>query len=204
MPQSKPYQPLLLRLLHNLNALIALLAIVTSFLVYNAFDGRLLKLPLPRIPNIMGIHGTFGLLFLFVMPAFALYSFHAGEKRLVQPDSFKKLAQFGKPIWWYSLHRTVNTAMLLAATLALISGRMMKEEWLPNQEFYHIWYILHLTSWVLLVFCLAAHLLLNAKVGGANLILSMFDIHYRPQDNPAEWPNKIRSWLHRLTSKGGN
>ena len=204
MPQSKPYQPLLLRLLHNISALTALLAIVTSFLVYNTFDGRFGKLPLPRIRDIIGIHGTFGLIFLLVMPAFALYSFHAGEKRLVQPDSFKKLAQFGKPIWWYSLHRIVNTAMLLAATLALISGRMMQEEWLPKEEFYHIWYTLHLTAWVILVFCLAAHLLLNAKVGGANLILSMFDIHYRPQDNPAEWPNKIRSWLHRLTSKGDN
>ncbi|HBL11074.1 MAG TPA: cytochrome B, partial [Cyanobacteria bacterium UBA11162] len=40
MPQSKPYQPSLLRFLHGVNALIAVLAILTSFLVYNTYDGR--------------------------------------------------------------------------------------------------------------------------------------------------------------------
>lgn len=126
MPDSKPYQPSLLRFLHGINALIALLAIITSFWVYNTFDGRLIKLPLPEINDIIGIHGTFGLAFLLLMPAFALYSFHVGHKRLVQSDSLAKLRQIGKPIWWYSLHRMVNTVMLIAATWALITGRMMK------------------------------------------------------------------------------
>lgn len=197
MSRSRPYQPLLLRLLHALNALIAILAIVTSFWVYNTFDGRFGQLPLPRINDIIGIHGTFGLTFLFIMPALALYSFHAGQKRLVQPDSFQQLTQVGKPIWWYSLHRITNTAILLAATFALISGRMMKEEWLPTGEFNHIWYQLHLAAWVILVFCLAIHLLMSAKVGGSPLIVSMFDRKYRPDDSPAVWLRKIRSLLHR-------
>jgi len=72
MPESKPYQPLLLRLLHGVNAAIALLAIITAFLVYNTYDGRFGKVPVPQIADIIGIHGTFGkLLILGVMPAFA-------------------------------------------------------------------------------------------------------------------------------------
>ena len=89
MPQSRPYQPLLLRLLHGVNAAIALLAILSAFLVYNTYDGRFGKVPVPQIADIIGIHGTFGkMLLLGIMPTFALYSFHAGQKRLVQPDSF--------------------------------------------------------------------------------------------------------------------
>jgi hypothetical protein len=197
MPRSRPYQPLLLRLLHGVNALIALLAIVTSFLVYNTYDGRFGKLPLPQIEDIIGIHGTFGLTFLLVMPPLALYSFHAGQKRLVQADSFQKLTQIGKPIWWYSLHRIVNTVILLAATWALISGRMMKEEWLPAGEFNHIWYSLHLVGWVLLVSCLTIHLLMIVKVGGVPLMVSMFELKYRVEDSPSTWLEKIRSLLRR-------
>lgn len=198
MPQSRPYQPLLLRLLHGLNAAIALLAILTAFLVYNTYDGRLGKVPVARIADIIGIHGTFGkMLLLGVMPAFALYSFHAGQKRLVQPDSFGKLTQLGKPIWWYSLHRIVNTLMLLALTWAIASGSMVKEEWLPAGELTQLWYYLHASGWVVLVFCLAMHLLMSAKVGGLPLILSMFDAAYHPKDSPAGWWQKICSLVDR-------
>ncbi|MCA1993159.1 MAG: cytochrome b/b6 domain-containing protein [Coleofasciculus sp. S288] len=197
MSRSRPYQPSLLRLLHGVNALIALLAIITSFWVYNTYDGRFGKVPLPQINDIIGIHGTFGVIFLFIMPALALYSFHLGQKRLVQPDSFQKLTQVGKPIWWYSLHRIMNTWMLLAATFALITGRMMKEEWLPVGELNHIWYSLHLIGWVVLVSSFAIHLLMVAKVGGVPLIVSMFDLKYRPEDSPTTWFQKIRSLLRR-------
>lgn len=198
MPPSKPYQPLLLRLLHGLNGAIALLAILTAFLVYNTYDGRFGKVPVPRIADIIGIHGTFGkLLLLGVMPAFALYSFFAGKKRLVQPDSFGKLTQLGKPIWWYSLHRIVNTLMLLALTFAIASGSMVKEEWLPAGELTQVWYYLHLSGWVVLVSCLLMHLLMSAKVGGLPLILSMFDVAYRREDSPAAWWRKIRSFVDR-------
>jgi hypothetical protein len=195
MRRTRPYQPLLLRLLHGFNALIAVLAIITSFLVYNTYDGRLIKLPLPKIEDIIGIHGTFGLIFLLVLPAFALYSFQAVEKRLIQPDSLAKLKQVGTPIWWYTLHRFVNTGMLLAATFALISGRMMKEEWLTNGDLTHIWYQLHLTAWVVLVTCLVLHLLLIIKVGGVPLVLSMFEVKYRLEDSPSTWLKKIRFLL---------
>ncbi|MEG5172309.1 cytochrome b/b6 domain-containing protein [Microcoleus sp. B3-D7] len=198
MPPSRPYQPLLLRLLHGVNAAIALLAILSAFLVYNTYDGRFGKVPVPHIADIIGIHGTFGkMLLLGIMPAFALYSFHPGQKRLVQPDSFGKLTQLGKPIWWYSLHRIVNTLMLLALTWAIASGSMVKEEWLPAGELTQVWYYLHASGWVVLVFCLAMHLLMSAKVGGLPLLLSMFDAAYRPEDSPAAWWNKIRSLVDR-------
>ncbi|MCY7383311.1 MAG: cytochrome b/b6 domain-containing protein [Microcoleus sp. CAN_BIN18] len=198
MPQSRPYQPLLLRLLHGLNAAIALLAILTAFLVYNTYDGRFGKVPVPRIADIIGIHGTFGKMLLFgVMPAFALYSFLAGQKRLVQSDSFGKLTQLGKPIWWYTLHRIVNTLMLLSLTFAIVSGSMVKEEWLPAGDLTQVWYYLHISGWAVLVFCLLMHLLMSAKVGGFPLILSMFDTAYRPDDSPAAWWQKIRSLVDR-------
>lgn len=197
MPPSKPYQPSLLRFLHGVNALIAVLAIITSFWVYNTFDRRFGTLPLPQINDIIGIHGTFGVAFLLVMPILALYSFHVGYKRLVQSDSFAKLTQIGKPIWWYSLHRIVNTVMLLAATFSLITGRMMKEEWLPTGELNHIWYQLHLLGWAILVVGLLLHLLMSVKVGGVLLIVSMFSFKYRPEDSPATWPQQIRSFFKR-------
>ena len=198
MSPTKPYQPLLLRILHGINALIASLAILSSFLVYNTFDGRFGKLPLPPIPKIIDIHGTFGkTLLLAIMPLFALYTFHLGYQRLIQPDSFQKLAQLPKPIGWYSLHRIVNTMMLLSVTFALVSGSMMQEKWLPNGEFDSIWYSLHLLGWVGLVCCLAIHLLMGVKIGGLPLIISMFTWQYRPADSPANWLNTIRSFLTR-------
>lgn len=198
MSRATPYQPLLLRVLHGLNALIAILAIITSYWVYNTYDGRFGKLSLPQIPDIIGIHGTFGkTLLLGVMPAFALYSVYLGSQRLVQPDSFQKLRQLGKPIGWYSLHRIVNTLMLLAVTFSLITGSMVKEEWLPNGELHHIWYYLHLSGWVILVSCLAIHLLMTAKVGGLRLWMSMVKLSYRADDSPKQWIQTIRSWLGR-------
>lgn len=199
MSPSRPYQPLLLRLLHGVNAAIALLAIISAFWVYNTYDGRFGRLSLPQIVDIIGIHGTFGkLLLLGVMPAFALYSFHKGQQRLIQPDSFAKLAQINKPIGWYSLHRIVNTLMLLALAFALVSGSQVKEEWLPAGDLTHLWYALHLAAWVVLVLCLAVHCLIGAKVGGAPLLLSMFDTQYRPEDSPAKWWQTLLSQFKRF------
>jgi hypothetical protein len=176
------------------------LAVLTSFLVYIVYDHRLFNLGLPEIPRIIGIHGTFGkLLLLGIMPAFALYSFHLGEKRLIQSDTFDKLKEVGKPIWWYSLHRVANTLMLLAITFALITGSRMEEEWLLQKEFDQLWYNLHLTSWVILVGCLAFHLLMIARVGGVPLMLSLFDIKYRQNDSPATWLQKIRAFFNRYS-----
>jgi cytochrome b subunit of formate dehydrogenase len=198
MPPTSPYQPLLLRILHNISGILVIAAIITGFLVYNTYDGRFGKIPIPQIADIQGIHGTFGLLFLLLLPAFAIYSFHAGKKRLIQPDALQQLTQFGKPILWLSLQRLANTLMLFAAVFAVISGRMMKEEWLPAGKLDQTWYYIHLTAWLVMICCLAIHLLMSVKVGGAPLLLSMTVTKFRPEESPARWYSRIRGWFSNL------
>ncbi|MEA5581662.1 cytochrome b/b6 domain-containing protein [Nodularia harveyana UHCC-0300] len=199
MPPSAPYQPLLLRILHGISGILVITAIITGFLVYNSFDQRFGGIPIPKIDPIQDIHGTVGLCFLVLLPAFALYSFHAGRQRLLQPDSIQKLTQVGKPIWWVSLQRLVNTGMLIASVLAVISGRMMKEEWLPVGELDHLWYYFHLIAWVIMLCSLAIHLLMSAKVGGAPLLLSMLSWKLRTQDSPRNWYGNLRNWLSNFS-----
>jgi len=56
---------------------------------------------------------------------------------------------------------------------------MMDEKWLPNGELDRPWYYAHLISWVIRVVCIALHLLINAKVGGLPLLLSMLNWRFR-------------------------
>lgn len=197
MAQAKPYQPLALRLLHGSIAILILLAIVTGIFIYNIYDSRIGHLPIPTIPRIMGIHKLFGRAFLLVMPFFALYSFQTGRRRLLQADSLGQLTRIGKPIWWYSLHRMVNTLLLLAATFALVSGREMKESWLKQGDLDHLWYSLHLGSWAILVVSVITHLLMSIKIGGMPLLLSMLHLRYRFVDRPSLLLPSLRLWFDR-------
>ncbi|MEA5565578.1 cytochrome b/b6 domain-containing protein [Anabaena sp. UHCC 0399] len=203
MSRSAPYQPLLLRILHGVSGILAIAAMITGFLVYNTFDGRFGKILIPRIDAIIDIHGTFAVFFLVVFPAIALYSFHAGNKRLLQQDSLQNLTQIGRPIWWVSLQRITNTLMLIASVFALISGRMMKEEWLPTGELNHSWYYLHLIAWVVMLCCLAIHVLMSSKVGGLPLLVSMFLLKVRAEDTPSHWLNGLRSWWGNFSANLG-
>ncbi len=191
--KKSPYQPSLLRLLHGINALIALFALITGFWVYNTFDGRFGKLPLPRVNDIIGIHGTFGKTFWLFTPLFILYSVVIGYRRLIQKDFLPKLAQVNTPIWWYTLQRITNTIMILASLFAVGTGLLMQESWLPSGELDHIAYLLHLTAWATLLGCLVLHLLMSAKVGGIPLLLSIVSLKYRPADSPKLWLHKIRT-----------
>lgn len=201
MAPSRPYQPLLLRLLHGLNGIFVIGAIITGFWTYDTYDGRWGGLPLPQFKEIEGIHGTFGLYALLLLPVFALYAFHRGQRRLIQPDTLAKLTQVGKPVWWYTLHRITNTVMLLGLTFAVFSGKMMSEKWLPQGELDHTWYYIHLIAWAVMILCILVHLLMSARVGGVSLLLSILDWKFRPQDSPALWSGHIRTWLSRR-SKG--
>jgi hypothetical protein len=173
-------------------------AIVTAFWTYDTYDGRWGRIPLPRFEEIEGIHGTFGLFALLVFPVFVLYAFHRGQNRLIQPDSLTKLTQIGKPIWWYTLHRFTNTLAILALTFALFSGKMMDEKWLPRGELNHAWYYAHLVSWVVMVVCIALHLLMSARVGGSSLLLSILGWRFRDKDSPARWSEHIAKWWNSL------
>ncbi len=187
MSQTTPYQPVLLRLLHSAIAILVFAALITGFMVYDRFDKRFGTLNLPIVPNTQGIHGTIALTFLILLPIFAIYCFHLGSRRLVQAQSLRQLTEVGKPIWWISLQRLTNTLILLSATFAVITGRMMQEEWLPNEELNHVWYIGHLISWLLMIVSIAMHLLMSAKVGGLPLLLSIYNWKVRAEDMPKSW-----------------
>ncbi|WP_373542100.1 cytochrome b/b6 domain-containing protein [Chamaesiphon sp.] len=192
MSRTHPYQPVLLRILHGIAAALLVLALLSGFLIYNTYDKRWGSLALSTIGDIQGIHGTIALAFLLFLPVFALYSFHIGYRRLVQEQSFSQLKQLGKPVWWISIHRLANTLMLLAATFAVVTGRMMKEEWLPAGEIHRPWYLAHLIAWVCVFISLALHLLMGAKVGGFPLLVSMFNWTIRDEDTPLPWLQEVK------------
>ncbi|MEN9222154.1 MAG: cytochrome b/b6 domain-containing protein [Thermostichus sp. BF3_bins_97] len=192
MSRVYPYQPVLLRVVHGAAAVLTVLALISGFWVYNTYDKRWGGLPLPRLADIQGIHGTIALTFLIVLPVFALYSFHLGYRRLIQEQSLGQLKQPGKPVFWLSIHHLINTLMLLAVTLAVVTGRMMKEEWLPAGEINHAWYLAHLIAWVGVFISIALHLLMGAKVGGVPLLLSMFHWKVREGDFPPAWLKGIK------------
>ncbi|MBD2189775.1 cytochrome b/b6 domain-containing protein [Pseudanabaena mucicola] len=192
MSRTIPYQPVLLRLLHIAIAILVFASLITGFMVYDRFDKRFGTLNLPVIPNTQGIHGTIALTFLIVLPIFAIYCFHVGYRRLVQKDSLNQLQSVGKPIWWVSLQRLTNTLILVSATFAAITGRMMKEEWLPSGELDRAWYIGHLIAWLVMLISVAMHLLMSAKVGGLPLLLSIYNWKIRAEDIPNAWFNNIQ------------
>ncbi|MBL1209976.1 cytochrome b/b6 domain-containing protein [Geminocystis sp. GBBB08] len=200
---NKPYQPLLLKIIHNLQGFFVILAIATAIWTYNTYDGRWGKIFLPDWKEIEGIHGTFGLFSLLIFPFFILYAFHRGGKKLVQNDTLKQLKVINKPIWWYSLHRLTNTFSLFALTFAFFSGKMMDEKWLPKGELNHFWYFLHLYSLLVVVFTIALHILMNVKIGGFSLILSILNYQWREKDNPQLWLNNIKdlrlNWHTKIT-----
>ncbi|MFN5815046.1 MAG: cytochrome b/b6 domain-containing protein [Pseudanabaena sp.] len=187
MSRTAPYQPALLRLLHSAIALLVFGSLITGFMVYDRYDKRFGTLNLPIIRDTQGIHGTITLTFLCLLPIFAIYCFHIGDRRLIQKESLKKLQEVGKPIWWISLQRFANSLLLLSATFAVITGRMMQEEWLPSKEFDHAWYIGHLIGWLLMSVSVAIHLLMSAKVGGLPLLLSIYNWKIRSDDMPKFW-----------------
>ena len=191
---TQPYQPFLLRILHGSTALFAIAAMITAFWTYDTYDGRWGRIPLPEFREIEGIHGTFGLWTLLIFPFFVIYAFHRGQRRLIQADSFNKLARFGEPIWWYTWHRFVNTLSLFGLTFALFSGKMMDEKWLPQDELDRAWYYAHLISWLILFACITLHLLMSIKVGGIPLILSMTHRRFRSKDSPNLWYKHLSNW----------
>jgi thiosulfate reductase cytochrome b subunit len=178
-----PYQPLLLRLLHGLSVLLAIGALITGFLVYDSWDKRFGGLGVTvRDRNLIDIHGTFGFFLFFLFIAFAIYSVTAGRKKLIQGNSLNQLTMVGRPIWWVALQRLTNTTMLLAAAIAVGTGKLMDENWLPNGELNHTAYYAHLIAWILVVVGIAVHVLMSVKVGGLPLLMSMVDFKVRSDD----------------------
>jgi hypothetical protein len=82
--------------------------------------------------------------------------------------------------------------MLLAATFAVVTGRMMKEEWLPAGDLYRQWYLAHLVAWACVFISLLLHMLMGAKVGGVPLLVSMFNWTRRSEDRLLSWPQEVK------------
>jgi cytochrome b561 len=201
MPRSQPYQPFLLRLLHGINALLIIGAVITGFLVYDSWDRRFGALSITtRNRSLIDIHGTFGFFIsYFALPLFLIYCWKAGRKRLLQADTFQQINNnnVGTPTWWYALQKTANTLMIVAALFSVISGKFQDETWLPLSDFTRVAYYVHLIAWVVIVLALALHLLISAKVGGFPLLLSMLNTTYRPQESPRFWFNKITNMFRK-------
>lgn len=210
MASTRPYQSLLLRLLHGAMALLTLLAIASGFWVYNTYDGRWGSLPLLDSYYTQDIHGTVALALFILLFPFAIYSFHLGDRRLWSDQSLGQLQKTGTPGFWVALQRLANTLMLLALTMAVVTGRMMQESWLPQKQLNHLPYIFHLLAWLVVIICLAFHLLFSAKIGGLPLLQSMVAWGRRAKDNPRQWlknfrfklPSKGLQWLEWLTLAG--
>lgn len=189
MSRTSPYQPSLLRFLHNVNAVIVLFALVSGYWVYNTFDARFGRIALPRVNSIIDIHGTIGLVFFLFVPLFVIYSVWLGRKRLVQKETMKNL---DRAIAW---HRIANTAMIGAIALAWISGKLMDETWLPRGELMHLPYLLHLLSWAILIVCLVLHVSMSVKAGGFSLLKSIISVKVRADDQPKMWLKQLRNRL---------
>ncbi len=202
MPKSQPYQPLFLRLSHALTTFLVLGAFITGFLVYDSYDRRFGGLELTEEKySLIDIHGSFGFFLLFVYFVFVVYSLIAQRKKLIQGNTLQTLTKINKPVWWYTLLRISNTLALIAVGLSVISGKFQEEEWLTNGELNHLWYFVHLIAWVIILFSILLHVLMVAKVGGVPLIVSMFNIHYKPQDHPKLWLRNIQNWFNQFLDK---
>jgi hypothetical protein len=67
----------------------------------------------------------------------------------------------GNPAWWYNIHRSINTAFLIASGLALVSGKAIKSSTITKGLLNNYWYSLHLIAWITIILFLAAHLLVS-------------------------------------------
>ena len=194
MPTHRqPYQPLLLRLLHSITGIMTIAAILTAYWTYDTFDRRWGYF-LPEFKDIEGIHGTFGVWTILMLPLLLVYACHRGARRLVQPDTIAQMQHLDQPIGRYSLHRVINTLSLIALAFAVFSGKMMDETWLPKGELHHFWYSAHLVSWVIMIGCIAAHTLVSARIGGVPLLQSIWRWSYRPADSPTRWGDQVQQW----------
>jgi hypothetical protein len=192
------YQPFLLRFFHGLVGIFTIAAMSTGFWVYDVFDGRWGRINLTLVADIQEIHGFFGILSFLAFPAFVVYAFRKGQKRLVQPNFLRTFVRLGCKDWWLNSHQAINTLIFIPLALALFSGQMMNESWLPNRELEHLWYSVHILSWLVLSICLMLHILLSAKVGGTPLLLSIVNWRFSAKDSPAYWPYNIRTWFNSI------
>jgi len=199
MPKSRPYQPLIFRGLHALNGVAVMCSMMTGFWMYNTWDARFGRLPLPLAGNqLLGIHHQIGEIVTVFFAIFLLYSLSAGRRRLLQAKSLGQLPHLNKPSGQYALHRLINTALLGMLMLSMISARQFGgARALMNEEWDNVWYNLHVFAWASMVVLVAVHLAVSFKVGGLPLWQSMVNWQVRAKDSPGHWPQRLKGWFRR-------
>ena len=171
---------------------------VTGYWLYNTWDKRFGHIPLPNATeSTIELHGEIGGLFIGLCALFVAYSLFAGRRRLVQTKSLQQLGKVGHPIWWYSLHRVVNTGLLIMGLLIIVSGDALHDDVLEDGTFTDLAYTLHLSAWAGMVLLTLAHVGLSLKVGGMPLVLSMVNTRVRSSDRPTRWPERFLTWTHQ-------
>jgi hypothetical protein len=170
MAKQALYQPALLRLLHGITALLVPLAWLSGVVVFANHDGR--GLDWPTLPgNWIDIHGTVGVLLWPVALLFTLYALSAGRGRLRQP---------------------ANAAALIGLALAVVSGKLMQEDWLRTGQLDHFPYHLHLLAWLLISGAVIWHVAAVMQRGGLPLAGTMFQLKVREKDGPSTWFDQLR------------
>ena len=197
MTLAIPYQPSLLRLLHGAAAAVAGVASVTGFLIYNHYDGRFGHLPLGGSEEVIDLHGDIGGLLQWVLIPFALYSLTLGVRRLFRPADLGRMVS-SLPAW----QRLTNTAALLSLAAAVLSGLPMEDDWLTDGDLNQFWYVLHLTSWVVLTLAVVGHLMVLSLNGGWPLLRSMLTFNLRSGDRPKHWPHQVWAFIRRRGASG--
>ncbi|KEF41660.1 MAG: hypothetical protein ER33_10325 [Cyanobium sp. CACIAM 14] len=173
---ARPYQPSLLRALHGATALLVPLAWLSGLLIYSRYDGRWGRLPWTPGGNWIDIHGTLGVLLWPLALLFALYAISLGRRRLHQP---------------------ANAVALGALAVALISGKLMEEDWLRDGQLQHGVYGLHLLAWLAIALAVLWHLGAVLARGGLPLARSMLSLRLRQGDRPGDWPRQLLEHLRR-------
>ncbi len=203
MPKTSPYQPLIFRLLHAANGLLVLGSMVTGFWLYNTWDYRFGRLPLPEADSKwLSIHHQIGEIVSVCFAAFLLYSLFAGRRRLIQLKSMKQLPYLNQPSGQSALHRLINTGLLGTLLLSMVSARQFGgAKALMNSEWDNVWYNLHVFAWVSMVVLVVAHVALGLRVGGLPLLQSMVNLQVRSKDSPSQWPRRLANWFHGLVER---
>lgn len=179
-----------------------LLGMVTGYWIFNTWDRRWLALPLPRATEfVLEMHEEIGGLFGGAIALFVIYSILSGRRRLIQPNSFGQLAKVGKPVWWYTLHRLVNTGLAMMGGLVVISGDALDDDAMMAGQFSDLAYTLHVFAWAAIGVLMVGHLLLSLKVGGVPLLLSVFSRKVRVKDLPIYWPQRIFDRIIALANR---
>jgi hypothetical protein len=122
---AKPYQPSLLRLLHGATGLMVGAAWTSGLVLLLTLDRRWGALPFALPGEWVDIHGIIGVALLPIGVLFGGYALTIGRPRL---------------------GRATNVVPLLALLLALITGKLMEEDWLRDGQLHKTIYSLHLSA----------------------------------------------------------